>query len=58
MISKLTRLATALALMTTLSGCIVYLDDNGDFHHHKDHDSHGKAHPDEKPADEVEKTAS
>lgn len=58
MISKLTRLAIAAALMTSLSGCIMYIGngEKGDFHHHKDKDRHGKTY-DEKPADEVKKTA-
>ena len=58
MISKFTRLAIAVALMTSLSGCIMYVGDGkkGNFHHHKSHDNHAPAH-DEKPADEVEKTA-
>lgn len=56
MISKLARLAVAAALMTSLSGCIVVLDgEDGSFHHHKSHDNH--QHQDEKPAEEVEKTA-
>ena len=56
MISKLARLAIAAALMTSLSGCVVVLDgEDGSFHHHKSHDNH--QHHDEKPADEVEKTA-
>lgn len=54
MISKLTRLAVAAALMASLSGCIMYVGNGkkGDFHHHKSHGNHAPAH-DEKPADEV-----
>ncbi len=56
MISKLAKLAIAAALMTSLSGCVVVLDGkDGDFHHYKSDDNH--QHHDEKPAEEVEKTA-
>jgi hypothetical protein len=58
MISKLTRVAIAVALMTSLSGCIMYVGDGkkGEFHHYKTSADHKPAH-DEKPAEEVEKTA-
>lgn len=56
MISKLAKLVIAAALMTSLSGCIVVLDgEDGSFHHHKIDGDH--QHHDEKPAEEVEKTA-
>lgn len=54
MILKLAKLAVAAALITSLSGCIMYVSPDDDFHHHRHHDD--KPAHDEKPADEVEKT--
>jgi hypothetical protein len=58
MLTKLARLAIAAALMASLSGCIMYVGDGekGGFHHYKTSDAHEPAH-DEKPAEEVEKSA-